>query len=115
MIKRVHVKDILSLCPLLDELDKQNCKLPINTALKLKKLIKEVQYIDNYVLERLIDLIPNLKNTDTILTENEKQLYDVILNSEVDLDNHDLTMDELQKNEDLMVSIQLADKLLVIL
>lgn len=111
MVRTITVNDVLLLYPQLTELLEQNVKLPINTALKLNKFYHTIEEIDNYVLNRLIELLPKLQIKDCQLDENEQKIYESILLSEIEYDDCNLTMEELQKVENLNISMSLINML----
>lgn len=111
MIRTITVNDVLVLYPQLTELLEQNVKLPINTALKLNKFYHVIEEIDNYVLNRLIELLPKLQIKGCQLDENEKKIYESILLSEIEYDDCNLTVEELQKVENLNISMSLINML----
>lgn len=93
--KILTVNEILGLNDALEILFQEHIKYPINIGFKLYQLKKHLNDITEYTVNRIVELLPDLKKDDCELSDNDKLVYQVILNSEIEIDTYGITREEL--------------------
>lgn len=93
--KTLTVDQILKLNDAVDELFNQHIKYQINVAYRLYQLKKELNEITNYIIERIVTVIPKINEENVELSEEENIIYQSILNSEIEIDTFNLTRAEI--------------------
>lgn len=95
MNKTLTVNQVLKLSDAVDALFNQHIKYQINVAYRLYQLKKELNELTEYVVGRIFEVIPNLKEENYKLNEMENNIYQTILNSPIDIDTFGLTRAEI--------------------
>ena len=93
-IKILTVDQALKASDAIDELFTQHIKYQINVAYKLYQLKRELNEISEYAVARIIEVLPKLKETDSELSENEQLLYQTILSSQIEVNLHEVTRED---------------------
>lgn len=93
--KTITIDQALRLNDAVDTLFEQNMKYQINVGYRLYQLKNELNDITNYVVNRVIEVIPKIKEENVELSENEQLLYQTILSSPIDIDTFGLTRAEI--------------------
>ena len=93
-IKILTIDQALKASDAIDELFTEHIKYQINVAYKLYQLKKELNEVSEYTVARIIEVLPKLKENDTELSENEQLLYQTILSSQIEVNVHGLTRDD---------------------
>lgn len=109
MIKSITVNDLFTVQDLLDKLYEQHIEFDINTAIKLSKIKKDVDESCKYIIERIYTAIPNMRELNHQLNENECIIYNAILNSLVDIENYGLSIDNLSKYDKVYLDLRLSE------
>lgn len=92
--KTITIDQALRLNDAVDVLFEQNMKYQINVGYRLYQLKSELNDITNYVINRMVEVIPKIKEENAELNENERLLYQAILNSPIEIDTFGLNRDE---------------------
>lgn len=92
--KTITIDQALRLNDAVDVLFEQNIKYQINVGYRLYQLKSELNDITNYVINRMVEVIPKIKEENAELNENEQLLYQAILNSPIEIDTFGLNRDE---------------------
>lgn len=116
-MKTMTVEQVLTLNDAIEELFNEHIKYQINVAYRLYQLKKELNDMSEYVIEHIIEVIPKLKEEGVELSDDEKLIYQTILNSPIEVDTFNLTRAEIYlTNEGVSldkpsVELQLIEKL----
>ena len=116
-MKTMTVEQVLTLNDAIEALFNEHIKYQINVAYRLYQLKKELNDMSTYVIEHIIGVIPKLKEEGAELSDDEKLVYQTILNSPIDVDTYNLTRAEIYlTNEGVSldkpsVELQLIEKL----
>lgn len=111
MKKIIKAEDLLRVQDALDKLYSQHTEFNINTAIKLSKLKKEIDSMCKYIVDRMCETIPNIIYSEQQLTDNEQLIYNLILSSEIEVDNNDLTMNQITESSSVKLDISSAEYL----
>ena len=102
-MKTLNTNQVLELNDAVNILFEEEIKFPINTAYKLFKLKNNLNEISDYIINRIVELIPKLKEENPELTEEETIIYQTILNSPIEIETYNLEREQLyclyQQNE----------------
>lgn len=93
--KTLRVEEILALNDAVEVLFQEHIKYPINVGFKLFQLKKHLNEISDYVINRMVELLPELKNEGCELSETNKMIYQVILNSLIEVNTYGITRDDI--------------------
>lgn len=93
-IKILTVDQALKASDAVDLLFTEHIKYKINVAYKLYQLKNELNQISEYTVNRIVELLPKLKDSNSELSESEQLLYQTILNSPIEVNIHGLTRNE---------------------
>lgn len=93
--KTLTLNEALELNDTIDTLFGEHIKYPVNVGYKLYKLRKDLNDLSDYSINCIVELLPELKSENPQLSENDKLIYQTILNSPVEVDIHGLTREEL--------------------
>ena len=116
-MKTMTVEQVLTLNDAIEALFNEHIKYQINVAYRLYQLKKELNDMSTYIIEHIIEVIPKLKEEGAELSDDEKLVYQTILNSPIDVDTYNLTRAEIYlTNEGVSldkpsVELQLIEKL----
>lgn len=94
-IKILTIDQALKASDAIDELFEEHIKYQINVAYKLYRLKKHLNEISEYAINRIIEVLPKLKENDTELSETEQLLYQTILSSPIEVNIQGLTRDDI--------------------
>lgn len=117
IMKTMTVEQVLTLNDAIEALFNEHIKYQINVAYRLYQLKKELNDMSTYVIEHIIEVIPKLKEEGAELSDDEKLVYQTILNSPIDVDTYNLTRAEIYlTNEGVSldkpsIELQLIEKL----
>lgn len=114
MIKELLINDFFIIYNEIQELYEQDLKIKINTSLKLLRLYNQMTELHNYIIERILKVIPNFFDSNHIFNEEEKIIYNHILENKIEIDNQNITIEELLENEDIQLKIKGLEKLKLI-
>lgn len=90
----VKLYKVLRLLPVIEKLLGQQIEYPVSTAYKIYKLYKEITDIENITFDRMRMLFG--EDIDfTKLTESQKSVYQALLDSDMDIDDIDISADDL--------------------
>ena len=92
--KTLTTNQVLELSDAVNTLFNENIKYPINTAYKLFKLKKDLNDVSDYIIGRVVELIPKLKEENAELSEEENIIYQTILNSPIDIETYGLECED---------------------
>ena len=70
--------------------------------------------LHNYIIERILKVIPNFFDSNYIFNDEEKMIYNHILENKIEIDNQNITIEELLENEDIQLKIKGLEKLKLI-
>jgi len=93
--KTLRVEEILALNDAVEVLFQEHIKYPINVGFKLFQLKKHLNEISDYTINRMVELLPELKNEGCELSETNKMIYQVILNSLIEVNTYGITRDDI--------------------
>lgn len=93
--KTLRVEEILALNDAVEVLFQEHIKYPINVGFKLFQLKKHLNEISDYAINRMVELLPELKNEGCELSETNKMIYQVILNSLIEVNTYGITRDDI--------------------
>ena len=93
-VKILTIDQALKTSDAVDVLFTEHIKYQINVAYKLYKLKKELNEISEYAVNRIMELIPKLKEDNPDLSESEQLLYQTVLSSSIEINTYGLTRDE---------------------
>lgn len=112
MKKIITANDVFEVERALNIVMDEHIKLPLNIALKLVKVKRELSDITEYVASRIVELIPKIGKPDgTDLTDQEKFLYSGVMTSQVEVDNQDVVYTDFSDACEILVELGVADKL----
>lgn len=112
MKKYVTANDVFEIERALDTVLEGHLKLPLNLALKLVKIRREVSEITDYVTTRVCELIPKIASPQLAgLTDQERLLYGGIMASQVELENYDITEEDFSGAHEMLVELGTAEKI----
>ena len=94
-IKILTIDQALKASDAIDELFEEHIKYQINVAYKLYQLKKHLNEISEYTINRIIEVLPKLKENNTELSETEQLLYQTILSSPIEVNIQGLTHDDI--------------------
>lgn len=96
----------------LEKLLNQQLEYSIRVAYKIFKLQKSLEEIEHYAFERFSLLYPkaNLNN----LSGDEQIVYETILSSIVEVDNFNLTEEEVFLNEDVKLTVEEVSNIMML-
>lgn len=103
MLKTIF--DILNFNTVLHKITEQQICFPINIAYKLFKLKKEIDEIEELIFERWEILFGKDYNVE-MFNEEQIQVYNLTLQSEVEIDIYDLKKENILSNENAFLSIK---------
>ena len=104
MKKEIKIYKILKINIVLERLIEQDCKYEINTSYKLYKLKKEINNIENYIFDRFYKLF-NGKELEQ-LSNNERIIYNTILDSTIEINIPNISVEDILKNKEIKMSVQ---------
>ena len=93
--KTLRVEEILALNDAVEVLFQEHIKYPINVGFKLFQLKKHLNEISDYAINRMVELLPELKNEGCELSETNKMIYQAILNSLIEVNTYGITRDDI--------------------
>jgi hypothetical protein len=111
----ITIDDFFLVLPEIENIYNQESKMNINTSLTFLKLYKEFNEVKTYIFQRLMMVIPQFNDVNYVLNDSEREIYENILKTTIDIDNHGLTLDMLTETENLNISVQGIKKILMIL
>lgn len=114
MKKTIKAREAFRLEESLNTLYDQDIKFPINTGFKLTKIRRELSEINSYISSRLVLAIPNLVEDTQSLTNEQIILYNSILDSPIEIDNHDIKEDDVFSNNEVNVNMKIVEGLSVL-
>lgn len=109
---KIHVYKILKVNRTIETLLEQHISYPINVGYKIFQLKKELDNIEKYIIERLSMLCPNFFTND--MTEEEKIIYETILSSEIELNNINITIEEITNNNEVKTTLEDIENLMLL-
>lgn len=90
----VKLYEALAALPAIEKLVGQQVEYPVRIAYRIYKLREELSGIETFLFRRIEALFGG--NVDfTCLTEKQREAYQAILNSDIDLDDCDVDMDDI--------------------
>ena len=93
--KKLTTSQVLELSDAVDILFEQDIKYPIDVAYKLFKLKKNLNEVSEYIIDNITRVIPKLKDENTEINENEKNIYQAILNYPIEIETCGLEREEI--------------------
>ena len=112
MKKVMTANDVFEVERALDTVMDEHLKLPLNLALKLAKVRRELSETTEYIASRLVEAVPKIGGTDvTELTDQERLLYGSIMGVPVEIDNHGVSEDDFSGADGVLVELGVAEKI----
>lgn len=90
----------------LEKLFSQQVDLPLSVGYAVFKKKKEIQDICQYIADRISMVIPAEHMQSNELNEDELKIYNMILNSEIDIEPFDISADELFSNNKVSLTLK---------
>lgn len=115
MKKTLTINDVVLIFPEVEKLYKQDNKFKIGTAYKIVQLYNELRQLNMYMIDRIGTILPKLLYGEPNLTQEELEIYGTIMSSTVEIDNKDLSLDEICADGNADISPSGMEKLLRIL
>lgn len=104
------VYEIINANIAMEKLINQQDKYNIATAYKIYKLKKNLDEIENFIMDRLVMILGENYDLNN-LNENEKIIYQSLMMSDIDFDNCDLTMKEITNSDSITVTVNDIEKI----
>lgn len=98
------IYEVFKINRVLEKLINQQLDYQINVAYKLSKLKQQLDEIESYAFERFMLMFPQADIGN--LNENESEVYKAILSSNVEIDNFNLTENEVFLNDSVKLTIE---------
>jgi len=112
MKKIMAANDVFEVEKALDVVMEEHLKLPLNLALKLVKIKREVSETASYIASRVVEIIPKIGGAGVNeLTDQEKFLYSGVMASQVEVDTHGLAESDFSDIADVLVELGVAEKI----
>lgn len=102
---KLKVYDVFKINQSLDELLKQNFKLPFKDGYALMCLKKELDSIEQYAAERINKVIDSKRMIENCMTDEETLAYTTIMNSSIEIDNCKFDFESLKNNQEIILSL----------
>lgn len=111
MKKTIKAREAFRLEESLNELYDQDIKFPINVGFKLTQIRRELSEINSYISSRLVLAIPNVVEDTKSMTNEQIILYNSILDSQIDIETHDIKADDILLNNEVNVNMKVVEGL----
>lgn len=105
MEQTIKIKDAFKLNSVIYKIIKQQVNISASNAFSLYKLHKNLNEIENFVFER-ISLIYGDNFDFYNMSDEQKVVYDAVMNSDITLDVPNINVDELTNNDKLQMKIE---------
>lgn len=110
---KMLVSDVFECNKVLDKIMKQRTLLPISVGLKINKIMKEFDEVEEYVLKTMDVAFGEIDWTR--ITKEQMQFYNTVLSQEIEIDFEKIPREIFENNDKVMLSIEDVDKLTLIL
>lgn len=98
------IYEVFKINRVLEKLVNQQLEYPINIGYKLSKFKQNLDEIEAYAFERFMLIFPQADISN--LNENESSVYEAILTSNVEIDNCNLSEEQLFMNNTAKLTIE---------
>lgn len=102
----ISVYEVFSLNRAIEKLIENDIKMSFNDGYQFYQLKKELNNIEQYAAKRLNSVIQTEHLNTNQLTDDEQMIYLAVMNSEVNISDYDINLDNLKGNEELCASLK---------
>lgn len=102
----ISVYEAFSLNRAIEKLIENDIKMSFNDGYQFYQLKKELNNIEQYTVKRLNNVIQTEHLNTNQLTDDEQMIYLAVMNSEVNISDYDINLDNLKDNKELCASIK---------
>lgn len=100
MTKSMTVNQLLNLGDAVNALFEEHIKYNVNVGYRLYRLKEELNDMSSYILNRLFEVIPTLKEGNGELNDDQNLVYQAILDSPVEVETFGLTRAEIYMTDE---------------
>ncbi len=104
--KKIKASKIFTLDNALYELEAQNVKLPLTVGYAVHKMSEQISHVADYISSRLFSVIDENRMRCGDMTDEEKVIYDTLMDSEVWITPFEISKEELFSNSDAKVGLR---------
>lgn len=106
MTLNLKVFEIFDINKAIENLIKQDLKYNVKVGYEIHKMKKQLDDIERYVVERLCMVIDNDRMRSNNLTNEERLLYNTVMESEMEITPFNIERDDIFNNENVMLTVK---------
>ena len=112
-MEKLQVFQVLETNKILYKIFEQKTSLPISVGLKIYRIMKIFDEVEEYVFETMDLAYPNFNWMS--MTEDEKIFYQRLISEQIELDYEKIPTELFEKNDNLMLTVEDIGALSIIL